>query len=189
MAARQMIHSETPGLEQIWVTNQGTDAHLLTGTISGLREGLSYRIHGTVADSPKTGTGGHVSFTIRDGDDTVRCMAYEPTKNFRHIVRQLLPGDEVIAVGSYKKGSINLEKLKVITLAVAETLRPPMCNACNKRMTSDGKGKGWKCRKCGARGDEPEIQEISRKINTGWFEVPPTARRHLAKPLCRGPPD
>ena len=189
MAARQMIHSETPGLEQIWVTNQGTDAHLLAGTISGLREGLSYRIHGTVADSPKTGTGGYVSFTLQDGAYSTRCMAYEPTKNFRHIVRQLLPGDEIIAVGSYKKGSINLEKLKVIMLAVAETVRPPMCNVCNKRMTSDGKGKGWKCRKCGARGDEPEIQEISRNLKTGWFEVPPTARRHLARPLCRGPPD
>ena len=39
-------------------------------------------------------------------------MAYEPTKNFRQIIRQLVPGDEVIAVGSYKKGSINLEKIR-----------------------------------------------------------------------------
>ena len=37
-------------------------------------------------------------------------MAYEPTKNFRSIVRELVPGDEVIAVGSYKKGSINLRE-------------------------------------------------------------------------------
>ena len=32
MHARQMIRSEPPGIEQIWVTNQGTDAHLLPGT-------------------------------------------------------------------------------------------------------------------------------------------------------------
>jgi tRNA(Ile2)-agmatinylcytidine synthase len=116
-------------------------------------------------------------------------MAYEPTKNFRQIIRQLLPGDRVIAVGSFKKGSINLEKMKVVSLAKAETIRPPLCTACNKRMTSDGKGKGYKCKKCDARADAPEVQEISRTLETGWYEVPPTARRHLAKPLCRGWPD
>ncbi|WP_321505437.1 tRNA(Ile)(2)-agmatinylcytidine synthase [uncultured Methanoregula sp.] len=189
MAARQMILSEKPALEQIWVTNQGTDAHLVDAMIGELREGLSYRVHGIVSDPPKTGTGGHVSFTIRDGDLSVRCMAYEPTKNFRHIVRQLLPGDVVIACGSFKKGSINLEKMKIVSLVTAETVRPPYCTACNKRMTSDGKGKGYKCRKCNARAEVPEVQEIPRTLEPGWYEVPPTARRHLAKPLCRGLPE
>jgi tRNA(Ile2)-agmatinylcytidine synthase len=189
MTARQMIDSEKTGLEQIWVTNQGTDAHLLAGTISELREGLSYRVSGTVADLPKTGSGGHVSFTIRDGDDTVRCMAYEPTKNFRQVIRQLVPGDEVTAVGSFKKGSINLEKIRIVSLARPVITRPPLCPACNKRMTSDGKGKGYKCKKCEARADKPDVQEVTRTLEPGWYEVPPTARRHLAKPLCRGPPD
>ena len=185
MAARQMINSEKPGLEQIWVTNQGTDAHLLAGKMGELREGLSYRLRGTVADPPVTGVGGHVSFRIRDGDHEVQCMAYEPTKNFRYIIRQLMPGDEVIAVGSFKKGSINLEKIRIVLLSRPSITRPPPCPMCNKRMTSDGTGKGWKCRKCGARADVPEVLEISRTLKTGWYEVPPTARRHLAKPLCR----
>jgi tRNA(Ile2)-agmatinylcytidine synthase len=189
MMAQSMVESEKNGLEQIWVTNQGTDAHLLAGRIGELQDGLSYWVRGTVADAPKTGTGGHVSFTIRDRNYTVRCMAYEPTKNFRQIVRQLVPGDEVIAVGSFKKGSINLEKMKVVALAKATTTRPPVCTTCNKRMTSDGKGKGYKCRKCGAHANDPEILGISRTLKPGWYEVPPTARRHLAKPLCRGEPD
>jgi tRNA(Ile2)-agmatinylcytidine synthase len=189
MAARQMIDSEKPGIEQIWVTNQGTDSHLLEGTIGELREGLSYRVRGTVADPPKTGTGGHVSFMIQDGDNEVRCMAYEPTKNFRQIVRQLVPGDQVIAIGSFKKGSINLEKIRIISLARPTITRPPHCPECIKRMTSDGKNKGWKCKKCGARADTPDIQELIRTLNPGWYEVPPTARRHLAKPLCRGVPE
>jgi tRNA(Ile2)-agmatinylcytidine synthase len=187
--ARQMIDSEKPGLEQIWVTNQGTDAHLLAGTIGALREGLSYRVRGTVADPPKTGTGGHVSFAIRDNSHAVRCMAYEPTKNFRSVVRRLVPGDAVIAVGSFKKGSINLEKIRVVSLARPVITRPPLCPACTKRMTSNGKGKGYKCKKCGYRSDEPDVQEISRTLETGWYEVPPTARRHLARPLCRGIPE
>jgi tRNA(Ile2)-agmatinylcytidine synthase len=189
MVARQMVQSEKPGIEQIWVTNEGTDAHILAGRIGELCEGLSYRVKGIVADAPLTTTGGHVSFTLSHGDHTVRCMAYEPTKNFRQLVRQLVPGDEVIAVGSFKKGSINLEKINIVSLAHPVTLRPPICISCNKRMTSDGKGKGWKCKKCGAKAGEPEVKEISRSLNTGWYEVPPTARRHLAKPLCRGEPD
>ena len=189
MVARSMIGSERPALEQIWVTNQGTDAHLLDGTCGALQEGLSYRVRGVVASAPKTGTGGHVSFTIRDGDHSVRCMAYEPTKNFRQVVRELVPGDEVTAVGSYKKGSVNLEKIQVVPRAVPVRTRPPVCTACNKRMTSDGAGKGYKCRKCGAHAREPELQEIPRTLIAGWYEVPPTARRHLAKPLCRGGPE
>ncbi len=189
MTARQMIESEKPGLEQIWVTNQGTDVHLLGAGIRELREGLSYHVRGTVTDPPKTGAGGHVSFTIGDGEHAVRCMAYEPTKNFRQIVRQLVPGDDIIAVGSYKKGSMNLEKIRIVSLARPVITRPPLCPACTKRMTSDGKGKGYKCRKCDARSGKPEVQEIPRILKTGWYEVPPTARRHLAKPLCRGIPD
>ena len=188
MMARSMVESEKPGLEQIWVTNQGTDAHLLAGRIGELQDALSYRVQGTVADAPKTGTGGHVSFTISNGKNTVRCMAYEPTKNFRCIVRKLVPGDEVIVVGSFKKESINLEKINIVSLAHPVTSRPPICTTCNKRMTSDGKGKGYKCRKCGLKAGEPEVKEIIRTLTTGWYEVPPTARRHLAKPLCRGEP-
>lgn len=187
--AWQMIDSEKPVLEQIWVTNQGTDAHLLAGTIGDLHEGLSYRVPGIVADLPKSGTGGHVSFTVQDGNHAVRCIAYKPTKNFRQIVRQLVPGDRVMAVGRFKKGSINLEKMKIVSLAKPATVRPPLCSACNKRMTHDGRGKGYKCKKCDARSDEPEVQEILQAPEPGWYEVPPTARRHLAKPLCRGAPE
>jgi tRNA(Ile2)-agmatinylcytidine synthase len=189
MIARQRVQSEDPGIEQIWVTNEGTDAHILAGRIGDLCEGLSYRVQGIVEDAPLTAAGGHVSFTICRGDHTVRCMAYEPTKNFRQIVRHLVPGDEVIAFGSFKKGSINLEKISIVSLAHPVTLRPPICITCNKRMTSDGTRKGYKCKKCEARAKDPDIREISRTLKPGWYEVPPTARRHLAKPLCRGEPE
>ena len=189
MTARQMIKSEKTGLEQIWKTNQGTDAHLVSGEVGELREGFSYYVRGEVAEMPITRTGGHVSFTIGYGASKIRCMAYEPTKNFRQIVRQLQPGDMVIAVGSFKKASINLEKIKVESIAKDEIIRPPFCITCNKRMTSDGKDKGYKCRKCGARASDPDIREIPRTLKAGWYEVPPTARRHLAKPLCRGEPE
>lgn len=189
MLARSLIESEEPGIEQIWVTNQGTDAHLVPGRIGGLCEGLSYHVRGVVGSVPVTGVGGHVSFVLEDNGGRVRCMAYEPTKGFRHSVRSLAPGDEVIAIGSYKKGSINLEKMQLVSLAKNVRIRAPFCALCEKRMTSDGKGKGYKCRVCGAHATAPEATEIPRTIIPGWYEVPPTARRHLAQPLCRGEPE
>ena len=58
MAARSLILSEKTAFEQIWVTNQGTDAHLLSGTCGSLREGLWYRVRGVVINRPVTGPAG-----------------------------------------------------------------------------------------------------------------------------------
>jgi tRNA(Ile2)-agmatinylcytidine synthase len=185
--ARMLVNSEPTGIEQIFITNQGTDAHLIEGGISDLSEGLSYRVSGTVCSRAETGRGGHVSIEIGEGDKTARCMAYEPTKGFRNVLRRLWPGDEVMVTGSYKNGSINLEKLCIIALSKAITRHPPMCPACGTRMTSAGSNQGYKCRKCRAREKSPQITIHERTVAPGWYEVPPVARRHLAKPLCRGP--
>ena len=185
--ARMQVESEPTGAEQIFATNQGTDAHLVDGEIGALTEGFSYRVTGMVCTHAQTGRGGHVSIGIGDGDTVARCMAYEPTKGFRNILRALWPGDQVLVTGSYKGGSINLEKVCIIALSQAGTARPPVCPSCGARMTSAGTLKGYKCRKCGAHETEPHITLHDRTITPGWYEVPPVARRHLAKPLCRGP--
>ena len=186
--ARSYVHSEEPACEQVYTTNQGTDAHLLPGKVGALREGRSYLVRGTVAGSPVTGPGGHVSFLLADEGVEVRCMAYEPTKGFRDAARALVPGDVVAVAGSYKGESLNLEKLGICRLADAVRIRPPVCPACKKRMTSAGAGKGYKCRVCGGRSREPEVEVLERRIRPGWYEVPPTARRHLSRPLVRGVP-
>lgn len=185
--ARMQVNSEPTGIEQVFFTNQGTDIHLVEGKIGALTEGLSYHVTGTVHSKAETGRGGHVSIEIGDGDAVTRCMAYEPTKGFRKVLRALWPGDKVLVTGSYKGGSINLEKLCIITLAQPFEKKPPVCPACYARMTSAGAQKGYKCRKCGARETGPQVTLIARTITPGWYEVPPVARRHLAKPLCRGP--
>lgn len=186
--ARSFVRSEESAFEQVYVTNQGTDAHLIPGSIGTLREGRSYMVGGRVIGSPKTGRGGHVSIILENNGAEVRCMAYEPTKGFRDVVRALLPGDIVVATGSYKGGSLNLEKIGVACLADAVRVRPPVCPACGKRMTSAGTGKGYKCRTCSERSREAGIEHIERQMRPGWYEVPPSARRHLARPLVRGIP-
>ncbi|HOI58842.1 MULTISPECIES: tRNA(Ile)(2)-agmatinylcytidine synthase [unclassified Methanoculleus] len=186
--ARTYVVAEEPACEQVYATNQGTDAHLAPGTVGELREGRSYLVRGTVAGPAVTGVGGHVSFPLVDEEGEVRCMAYEPTKGFRDVVRALVPGDGVAVAGSYKGGSLNLEKIGICRLADTVRIHPPLCPVCGRRMTSAGAGKGYKCRVCSERSREPEVEQVERRISPGWYEVPPTARRHLARPLVRGVP-
>lgn len=181
------IRSEPYAWGQIWLTNQGTDAHLLNGEIGSLEEGHSYRVGGTILDTPVTKRGGHVSITMESEEQTLSCMAFEPTKGFRHQIRSLIPGDQIIAVGSFSGGSLNLEKIYLFPGKVQERIRAPFCISCQKQMTSAGAGKGYKCRRCGTRSKIPEKILMKREIQPGWYEVPPSARRHLARPLIRGP--
>lgn len=184
--AREEVISERASLEQIWSTNQGTDAHLIPARSADLDEGCSYLLGGTVSSAPVTHKGGHVSLPLLSGGLSVTCMAYEPTRGFRDIIRALLPGDAVRVAGSYKKGSMNLEKIQVLRAPEQVVRKPPVCERCGKRMTSAGAAKGYKCRRCGGRAKDPEIVRMPRRITPGWYEVPPSARRHLARPLCRG---
>ena len=55
-------------------------------------------------------------------------------------------------------------------------------------MTSAGKNKGFKCKKCGhkIKSSEKIPVEIPRALEVNkFYETPVSARRHLAKPLCR----
>jgi len=187
--ARSFLVTEPAGMEQLYLTNQSTDAHLREGRIGALEEGRSYRLAGVVAGTAETGRGGHVTVPLADSGATLPCMAYEPTKGFRDVVRGLRAGDRMEACGSYKGGSLNLEKIRVLSLAEDAERRPPVCGACGKRMTSAGRGKGYRCRSCKSRARDPEICRHPRTVACGWHEVPPCARRHLARPLVRGGPN
>lgn len=183
--AARHVRTESPVLTRVFRTNQGTDAHLQPGRIGELKEGRSYLVEGTVASLPVTGHGGHTTVVLHEGAASVTCMAYEPTKGFRDTVRLLRPGDRLRVAGSAKGGSINLEKFEVTGLAHDIVTRPPLCPSCGRRMKSAGAGKGWRCRRCRTRTDTPENIDLPRLLSPGWYEVPPCARRHLARPLIR----
>ena len=187
--ARGFIRTEPTGMEMVYRTNQGTDAHLETQPDGQLQEGHSYRISGTVATRPATLKGGHVTFGLTISATTVTCIAFEPTKQFRQVIRGLLPGDSIVVTGSCKKRSLNLEKIGVTGMVRNVVRESPFCPSCSSRMTSAGRNKGYKCRLCKARAFVPGEREIARDITLGWYEVPSSARRHLARPLVRGLPD
>jgi tRNA(Ile2)-agmatinylcytidine synthase len=53
-------------------------------------------------------------------------------------------------------------------------------------MSSAGRDQGYRCRDCGTHRDGKVERPLDRDLEVGWYEVPPVARRHVAKPLVRG---
>lgn len=172
----------------VFETNQHTDMHLLKAhKISDLEQFKCYIIEGTVKDFPFTREGGHVIFILEDDSGEIPCAAYEPTKEFREIVRKLAPGDKLRVYGGIgEKETLNIEKIEILGLAKVYKTQNPLCK-CGKRMKSAGSGKGFKCIKCGAklREGNKDTFKVKRDIKKGFYEVPPSARRHLSKPLVR----
>ncbi|MBU2560491.1 tRNA(Ile2) 2-agmatinylcytidine synthetase, partial [archaeon] len=170
----------------LYKTNQGTDAHLENvKSIADIRPYSSVIIKGTVARAPRTIEGGHVIFPLSDGQKTIDCAAYEPTRDFRWTVRELLPGDEIVVSGGVKSGTINLEKIEVLKLVDIEKIENPLCPTCDARMESAGKSQGFRCRKCRTKAEEKVKTKVKRKLENKIYQVPPCAMRHLGKPLVR----
>jgi len=183
--ALETVETEEIDKHMIFVTNQATDMHLIhESEISRLENYHSYVLRGGVVEKPFTIEGGHVFFTIETRFGEVKCAAFEPTKQFRDVVRQLRQGDIVEVYGSMKKNTINLEKMNIISLtnSVEEN---PSCPLCGKKMESMGKNKGFRCKKCKTTAMEKAKVKVEREVEKGFYEVPPCARRHLSKPLVR----
>jgi tRNA(Ile2)-agmatinylcytidine synthase len=179
------IKSEPVAHQEIFHTNQGTDAHLADGQLGETTTGRGYRVTGTITTEPETRRGGHVFFKLSEEDTTVTCAAFEPTKRFRDHIRKLRVGDMLTVAGELSDKTLKLEKFAVRSL-VRGKLVTPACPDCGKRMESAGRNQGYRCRDCKTSADGKTEQPISRALEIGWYEVPPVARRHVAKPLIRG---
>jgi len=190
------IDSEPVAGRALFVTNQGTDAHLRpVEGVDELREGGSFRVDGVVETTPETREGGHVFFELgenesgglgeRDQHATVDCAAFEPTKRFRDRVRALRVGDRLTVCGEVSGGTLKLEKFAVRELVTTERTTPD-CPECGRSMGSAGAGQGYRCRDCGTRAEGKVAVPVTRELEEGWYEVPPCARRHVSKPLVRG---
>jgi len=185
--AFRTIKSEPWERRVLYRTNQGTDAHILDGAVADVMDSQSYRLKGVVAQPPSVIEGGHLFFMLQDESrkDLLKCAAFEPTKNFRSIVSRLMPGDEVEVYGAVRDETLNLEKMKILSLAQQVVREAPSCPKCRRRMESAGKGQGYRCRRCKTKTAGRERRVVVRDLETGFYEVPPCARRHLSKPLVR----
>jgi len=186
--AKSIINSEKVDCWLLFESNQGTDEHLRKKSISSVKPYDSVIVEGIVNSLPHTIKGGHVIFNIKDETGSIDCAAYEPTKQFRNIIRKLVVGDVLEAHGGVREQphTVNLEKIKIIELKkVKEKVENPVCPDCGKHMKSKGKDQGYKCIICGRKSNKPIVKEINRNLKTGFYEVPVCARRHLSKPLKR----
>jgi tRNA(Ile2)-agmatinylcytidine synthase len=180
------IESEPVADRALFVTNQGTDAHLSpAASAAAVEDGRSARLTAAVSTRPETRPGGHVFVTVADGSAALDCVAFEPTKRFRDHVRALVPGDRVTVCGEVGNGTLKLEKF-ALRDRVEATAVTPECPDCGRSMESAGRDQGYRCRDCGTASAGKVERALDRDIELGWYEVPPCARRHVAKPLIRG---
>jgi tRNA(Ile2)-agmatinylcytidine synthase len=186
--AAGLVNSEPVDSWLIFETNQGTDDHLQRKTLTQIHPFESVIVEGSVLENPFSIQGGHVLFTIKDATGTIPVAAYEPTKEFRNIIRGVCTGDLVEAYGGVREQplTINLEKIfvKKLTHVVMKT-ENPVCPTCGKHMKSRGTNQGFKCIRCRTTSVQPTFQQKPRVITEGFYEVPVCARRHLSKPLKR----
>ena len=190
-SAAAMVRSEPVSFSQVFETNQATDAHIEDADTAGLRRYRSVRLRGRVSDAPHDVHHGHVFFSLSDGVGSVICAAYEPTKEFRTVVRALAVGDDLTVWGGVMETpfglTINLEKLEIHTLA--SLVRPVVPKCCGTSMQSIGLSQGYRCRRCGAKVPWDAVSKVAveRGVHPGRYEVPVIARRHLARPLALMP--
>jgi tRNA(Ile2)-agmatinylcytidine synthase len=178
----------------IFRSNQGTDAHLTPApTLAELAPYCSVIVQGTVSKSPRIVPVRHVIFSIKDATGEVDCAAYEPTGDLRKIARELQIGDTLEVTGAFHKATatkpptINLEKIRIITLKQQTSASNPMCPNCGKRLKSMGKNQGFRCEHCGGR--HPELKKtvtpLPRTLKPGLYVTSTRSQRHLTKPLRR----
>lgn len=179
------IDSEPVHASQLFVTNQGTDAHLADADLADVKDGRAYRVDVTVGGDPETRRGGHVFVPVEADGERVQCAAFEPTKRFRDRVRALRLGDYLTVCGEVSDGTFKLEKFAVRDLVTTER-ETPTCPTCGNRMESAGADQGYRCRDCGTDAPGKVPRPLDRDLAVGWYEVPPCARRHVARPLVRG---
>lgn len=184
LSAASMTRGERPERWLLFETNQGTDDHVSRNR--RLVPGNTVRLHGPVVVGPRELPGGHVVFRVGHAD----VSAYEPSKQFRSVVRQLVPGDWVEIVGAVRLSprTVNLEKLRIESLAeVVQKVSNPMCFPCRKRTKSLGQDAGYRCVRCGTLfpSSAATTRPTPRLLSLGWHEPPVGSRRHLSKPLKR----
>lgn len=184
--ASAILGPERPARETLFLTNQATDDHLRDRPVADCRALESARVRGRVGSEPieRNGT---VTFEVEDGSGALRCAAYPPTRGFRLVARALAIGDEVTACGGLQSGpdgrlTLGLEKLRVHA-TVPRRAGPPACVRCGRAMQSTGRAAGFRCRACGTRA--ADARTAVSILRAQWYEVPASARRHLAAPLRR----
>ncbi len=181
---------EPISLWTIFRTNQGTDAHAVDRSVSDLRIYRTGRLRITISSKPSIEPGGTVIINGFDATGSITLAFFRPS-NLSRYASMLVPGDVIEVNGHVKPWNgrlvFHVEKFAILNLALIYKCKTPLCPYCRKRLTKVGRGKGYKCEKCGysVMNFELECKYIERPIRLGLYIPPPRALKHLIKPIER----
>ena len=180
----QKLGPEKPVRWILYQTNQATDDHFCFSDTLEIADGTSIWIDVKISSKVEIIKGGHRFVQVKDFEgNEARCAAFEPSKNLRSIVDRLEIGDEITVCGSVNDNTINIEKLRIISLVPRYSKPPnPICS-CGKRTHSSGKNSKYRCNSCGKKYERPSPINELPNLELGWFEPPASSRRHLTKPI------
>jgi tRNA(Ile2)-agmatinylcytidine synthase len=176
----------------VFRTNQGTNMHLQnTLKLSEVVPYMAGRTRGIVCRSPKVIQGGHVLFEVCDAaGDSYPVAVYEPT-GLGVIASRLMSGDLIeIGYGVRPRDEthasiLNVEFVSILSLKSIVLLINPVCKKCEKRMKSEGRGKGFQCERCKFKTFDKCNVTQPRNLMPGIYLPVVRSHRHLTKPIQR----
>lgn len=174
----------------IFRSNQATDAHAIYRSVDELRMYTSAKLHVVIASKPEVIQGGAIIVRAFDSTGAIDLAFFRPS-TLTNIASKLRIGDEVLVHGHVKpwgkKMVFHVEKIQVIGIAHECICKAPRCPVCKNRMEKSGWGKGYRCRKCGTRAVNPELdcEPVIRSIEHKMYIPPTRMQKHLIKPLSR----
>jgi tRNA(Ile2)-agmatinylcytidine synthase len=192
-AFRMIEYDERLAGHLIYLSNQCTDVHLASRLPVPVKAYYCGWAEGTVR-AVANGEGGHLYLDLDLGAGySLRCAVYEPAHDLRRMAGAIAPGDRIRAFGGIRRSSsrhgptLNVEKVEVLSVAPETRLVSPTCRSCGRRMKSEGAGKGFECRGCGAksRARSKSIERSERRLVPGVYLPSPGSQRHLTKQLIR----
>src|SRR5207245_10537205 len=158
----------------IYLTNQGTDAHLEHELELPLKAYSSGWLEGEIV-SARPGHGGHQYIHLISRGARVDCAVYEPTGDLNRSARLLIPGDRVRIMGGVRRPSarhgklVNAESIVVLSLARQRTMSNPLCQNCGSRLKAEGRANGCQCQTWGwgGRAGKKRSARKARKARRG----------------------
>ncbi|MCE4600615.1 MAG: tRNA(Ile)(2)-agmatinylcytidine synthase [Desulfurococcales archaeon] len=175
---------EEPAGWVLYRTNQHTGAGPLRVP---LRPYNYVKLRGVVAKRPRELPGGHVIVELDAQWGRVPLAFYRETGPLREVARMLVEGDLIGVEGGVvprsRGNTIAVDVLVVYRLASEEVYLAPRCPRCGSRMKSMGKGKGYRCERCGYRDPRarPVRVRVPRPLTPGRYTPPVSSARHLTK--------
>ena len=192
-AFRMVEYDERLAGHLVYLSNQCTDAHLTSRLAVPVKAFYSGWAEGTVT-AVASGEGGHLYLDLDVGGGyTLGCAVYEPARDLRKMAGAIARGDRIRVFGGVRRSSsrhgpiLNVEKVEVLSVVPATWLVSPTCEACGRSMKSEGTGKGFECRGCGAKSvaRSRSIERSERRLVPGIYLPSPGSQRHLTKQLIR----